>query len=122
MGQTFACQFQDDVGFKWTAGQWEVTRFRVGTPFFIKMAGQDVDLESIYRALGKTYPPPTQNPLFSVTCQKQLAVHTCSGIGQVLSFNSNVLSGVLSTTLGALTKSDQNRDSISISPFTCQQM
>lgn len=116
--QQFACQFTNSNGFAFDQGKWIRTPFKLRSPFFIKL-GNTLDPESVYDGLDVGF--STQ---FATCFSKDLfdGSYTCaSQIGESVIFNPKTGEGAQATILGAGSEGEE-RDTMSISTFVCQQM
>lgn len=107
MGQTFACQYVATSGLRWENGRWTPTAFKSDPPFFLKVeAGQ-----------------LTTNPIGRLYCDRDNDGFYCaSPYAAFLFFDPKTSAGAVSKMLGSVSQSPSYRDTLSVAPFTCQQM
>jgi hypothetical protein len=121
--QTLACQFTDSAGLLWRNGAWQVSKFKVGAPFFLKIESGNVTPKSAAKVM-------VNNP-DGVFCHASRGNRVfCStgvipdqyALGTSLIFDTKTMKGAISEILGGILQSQDYRDSLSVSAFTCQQM
>jgi hypothetical protein len=146
MGQTFACQYVAAGGLHWQNDRWEPTRFQLQEPFFLKITSGQIDTDLVEKALDPEIPDNLRSSALriptSVKCfknntldprtigtdpsrHKYIEQHTCSDEGAVVIFRPALRMGVVARLSGGLAGPRgprQYRDTLSVGPFTCQQM
>lgn len=115
IGQTFACQYTAAAGLDWEDGRWKTRSFFTNPPFFLKIEA------------GRLTPNILDKTVVGFSLQgycepERIANYfNCSnGVGTFLFFDPTALAGAISEVGSAITK--HRRGSMSVQPFTCQQM
>lgn len=120
IAQTFACQYVASAGLHWTNGSWEIARFKVDEPFFLKMAldGKNLDADSIFKIVGtvSTCVTNTRNQIMCMGAKEGFV-----GTRVSLVFDPQAMRGGKSELLGSL-NAEMNKDSMSVNQFVCQKI
>ena len=115
---TYACQYLESAGLGWKNGRWTVTKFNVGAPFFLKASNSSLDKESVAKVLKKS------RASFVLCHQPDEGTQSCGDfLGGSLVFDFNTLNGGVSKIFGSsLPTNDNDKDTLSVQPFTCTKM
>lgn len=112
-----ACQYTNSTGFIFENNGWRPTRFREGKPFFVKILSSGIvdvaSINSIVSGVGSV----CQRTWHSISPEEV----TCSNNRTFFHFNTLTLEGSLARLNGSV-QSDNSRDTVSVSLFTCQGM
>jgi hypothetical protein len=108
-----ACQADEKAGLKWANGVWKQTRFEL-PKFILVLSGNTLTRDSVARVFGHEYPN-------MVRCETGYdgRIFCSGGTGASIAFNPKNLQGGYSTIFGATDDKDE-RDTLSLAPFTCQ--
>ncbi len=110
---TYACQYIKSAGLNWEKGKWNTSSFNLDKPFFLSTVGGSLTTNSVEKVLtsDSTFCHPTNS-------KKQ----TCSDrLGGSLIFNHDNELGGVAQLYGSI-DNDANKDTLSVSPFTCTKM
>jgi len=111
--QTFACQYVMAAGLQWNKGKWSVTGFEVLKPFFLRLEAGTITSDSATKVL---FGPVKR-------CEVEGVKHTCTDrLGAFLFFDSQRAEGGVASLVGTVGDFPTFRDSVTVSPFTCQKM
>lgn len=116
---TLACQFKEGNGFEWKNGQWQSMRFYAEKPFFLLIQkDKRIDAKSASKVLGLSQVVCFPHSEYPVTQHS-----ACAGYaGAQIIVSLKTLEGAVSSLFGSVMGGDTYRDTISVSPFVCQQM
>lgn len=111
-GRPLACQFVASAGLIWERGQWKSTNFRVAEPFVLVLRGGNLEASSVAKPIRSS--SPACNVIFEgfVSCNDES--------GGYLLFNPRTNQGTVGQLLGGTDNDPVKRDTLSVSPFTCQ--
>lgn len=120
--QIFACQNSSSAGFDFDNGKWKATEFRPPKPFFLKLVNGKPDLTSVAKLIGGV--PQVLKCGVDVegliNCA-QLADSPYMASAETLIFSPKLKRGAISVIGGAI-GTGENRDSLVINVFTCEDM
>ena len=107
-----ACQVEETVGLNWENGRWQVTRFNI-RKFILVQSGNTLTLESVSKVLDSS--------ASLVVCKNEAPQISCQGLaGEYLYYNPINKSGGIARMFGSSMKQGNNRDSVTVSVFTCE--
>ncbi len=114
----FACQETQASGFIWKNSRWNNVTFKAEDKFFIKIVNGKVEPQSLANAL------ETKG---DVTCQENILglYTTCRNLSlsKTILFSMTSGTGSIARQIGSvISAKDNEKDSVSISLFTCQKM
>ena len=110
----FACQYINAAGLRWENNTWVPKNFRTGDPFFLSSVNGELTPQSAADAIGSS----------STVCQYHAFLNhsSCTDhYGGYVIFDFNTLRGGRSEIFGSMSNAD-SRDTLSVSPFVCQEM
>lgn len=111
----YACNFNQSAGLHWQSGSWETTTFKPKNPFYLRtingrLTTATVDAltrgHAVCNYYGSLYP-----------------LETCvSNLGDAISFQSAHMLGAYIDFVGSSTNDTNYKESIFVSPFSCQKL
>lgn len=114
-GRPLACQFEASGGLKWERGEWRATRFVDKERFVLVLNSANLDAKSVRKPLGVE---KGRDPSCTVT---SWGAYSCSDeSGGYLLFDSRINRGSVAQVFGGVMADLDYRDTLSVSPFTCQ--
>lgn len=128
MAQVFACQPTRSVGFEDIERKWQVARFILPTPFFLKVENGLLTKESAAAATRTPFAPGftcTRNTTMArANSTGLIKVLTCNDVSNFLSWSPETGSGTVVATYGGFQEesASASRDSVVVIMFTCQKM
>lgn len=116
-GKPLACQEDAAAGMNWENGQWKVVSFKPRR-FILVLDSGNLTTKSVLKAL---FPSAKDEYVSQVSCTKIPTIKIrCEDLsGGSLYFNPKSNKGGISNIAGAQDE-ESNRDSLTVSAFTCQ--
>ena len=113
-GEPLACQEEDSGGLRWADGKWKTTGYHTQR-FVLVLEGDVLSKTSVMKAFvgddGNSYQVTCTNVNPQIRCEDQT--------GSSLYYDPRVKRGGIARIFGATLTSNQ-RDTLSVSAFTCQ--
>lgn len=111
----FACQEMQEIGYIWRNNSWFPNNFPGNGKFFIQFKDGKIQAESISSAISGLNSTCKETFFGYITCQSGTMTNT-------MLFDSTTGKGSVARQLGSVMGDASQKDSVSITLFSCQKM